>query len=90
MTTVIKAWITEPPDWPNTSLSTLLVACNGGAHFHVYYAKERRYENLADADAALGQAMHEASAVYGVLGTLVWDDDTDTYEGEEHIVRGDN
>jgi len=87
MSTVIKAWTAKPPREPDVSLSIIVVACEGGSHYHLFTQKEWQYETLPEADNALTESLIQASILYDIP---IWNDDTTSYDENPTIVRGEN
>jgi len=87
MSTVIKAWTAQPPREPGVTLEIIVVACDGGQHYHLFTQKEWQYETLPEADNALTESLIQASILYDIP---IWNDDTASYDENPTIVRGEN
>jgi len=87
MSTVIKAWTAQPPREPGVQLEIIVVACDGGSHYHLFTQKEWQYETLPEVDAALTESLMQASILYDIRQ---WDDATAGYDENPTIIRGEN
>lgn len=87
MGTVIKAWKADHPSQENCRLHAIVIVADGGDHYHLILQEERRYETLEEAGKSLGEALMESTVLYGIIN---WRDDTDSFDEDPHIVRGDN